>query len=114
MDSTKSVALSLKQSQLSQQSRRVVQGRLSSPPYTGLFCTSGLRGTLQDQCPVDSASPRKVLGLSLIHISEPTRLGMISYAVFCLKKKKKKKEKKKKKKKQKKKNKIRQTKNKRQ
>src|SRR5450759_1493899 len=27
------------------------------------------------------------LALSLIHISEPTRLGMISYAVFCLKKK---------------------------
>src|SRR5450756_1122198 len=26
--------------------------------------------------------------LSLIHISEPTRLGMISYAVFCLQKKK--------------------------
>src|SRR5659263_247664 len=26
-----------------------------------------------------------VLALSLIHISEPTRLGMISYAVFCLK-----------------------------
>src|SRR5450756_2367983 len=32
--------------------------------------------------------------LSLIHISEPTRLGMISYAVFCLKKKKKKEKKK--------------------
>src|SRR5450759_5822150 len=31
-----------------------------------------------------------LLELSLIHISEPTRLGMISYAVFCLKKKKKK------------------------
>src|SRR5450756_2925356 len=30
----------------------------------------------------------KMLELSLIHISEPTRLGMISYAVFCLKKKK--------------------------
>ena len=30
----------------------------------------------------DAAQP-----LSLIHISEPTRLGMISYAVFCLKKK---------------------------
>ena len=29
--------------------------------------------------------------LSLIHISEPTRLGMISYAVFCLKKNTKKK-----------------------
>src|SRR5665648_255213 len=28
---------------------------------------------------------RRVSGLSLIHISEPTRLGMISYAVFCLK-----------------------------
>ena len=27
------------------------------------------------------------VALSLIHISEPTRLGMISYAVFCLKKK---------------------------
>src|SRR5665648_921900 len=26
--------------------------------------------------------------LALIHISEPTRLGMTSYAVFCLKKKK--------------------------
>src|SRR5450756_1142110 len=31
---------------------------------------------------------RPELQLSLIHISEPTRLGMISYAVFCLKKKK--------------------------
>eukprot|EP00658_Telonema_sp_P-2_P057432 TRINITY_DN45899_c0_g1_i1.p1 TRINITY_DN45899_c0_g1~~TRINITY_DN45899_c0_g1_i1.p1 ORF type:complete len:100 (-),score=38.29 TRINITY_DN45899_c0_g1_i1:73-372(-) len=30
-----------------------------------------------------------VLLLSLIHISEPTRLLSISYAVFCLKKKKK-------------------------
>src|SRR5450756_2570578 len=28
----------------------------------------------------------KGVSLSLIHISEPTRLGMISYAVFCLKK----------------------------
>src|SRR5659263_742945 len=28
---------------------------------------------------------QELLGLSLIHISEPTRLGMISYAVFCLK-----------------------------
>src|SRR5450756_599629 len=31
---------------------------------------------------------RPMVNLSLIHISEPTRLGMISYAVFCLKKKK--------------------------
>ena len=34
--------------------------------------------------PLDDAKP--FLCLSLIHISEPTRLGMISYAVFCLKK----------------------------
>ena len=34
------------------------------------------------------ADPVAVEHLSLIHISEPTRLGMISYAVFCLKKKK--------------------------
>ena len=34
----------------------------------------------------DGETPR-----ALIHISEPTRQGMISYAVFCLKKKKKKK-----------------------
>src|SRR5450756_790181 len=45
---------------------------------------------------IDRFRPSTVLmvgqagGLSLIHISEPTRLGMISYAVFCLKKKKQK------------------------
>src|SRR5660397_265219 len=33
----------------------------------------------------------EVKNLSLIHISEPTRLRRISYAVFCLKKKKKRK-----------------------
>src|SRR5665647_3924946 len=31
----------------------------------------------------------RLFGLSLIHISEPTRRTPISYAVFCLKKKKK-------------------------
>src|SRR5665254_30165 len=39
------------------------------------------------------------LALSLIHISEPTRLLSISYAVFCLKKKKSKPQKRKEKKK---------------
>eukprot|EP00658_Telonema_sp_P-2_P041280 TRINITY_DN29510_c0_g1_i2.p1 TRINITY_DN29510_c0_g1~~TRINITY_DN29510_c0_g1_i2.p1 ORF type:complete len:129 (+),score=25.15 TRINITY_DN29510_c0_g1_i2:142-528(+) len=34
--------------------------------------------------------PEPSVHLSLIHISEPTRLLSISYAVFCLKKKKKK------------------------
>src|SRR5450759_5665662 len=28
-------------------------------------------------------TPESMIALSLIHISEPTRLGMISYAVFC-------------------------------
>src|SRR5678815_5941246 len=36
------------------------------------------------------AFARNNYDLSLIHISEPTRLLSISYAVFCLKKKKKK------------------------
>jgi len=40
------------------------------------FLTINVNIELQDTAP-----------LSLIHISEPTRLGMISYAVFCLKKK---------------------------
>src|SRR5450756_2188480 len=35
--------------------------------------------------PLEGSLPH-VQDLSLIHISEPTRLGMISYAVFCLKK----------------------------
>eukprot|EP00658_Telonema_sp_P-2_P078449 TRINITY_DN7349_c0_g1_i14.p1 TRINITY_DN7349_c0_g1~~TRINITY_DN7349_c0_g1_i14.p1 ORF type:complete len:108 (+),score=15.68 TRINITY_DN7349_c0_g1_i14:103-426(+) len=38
---------------------------------------------------VSSPIPRFAQYLSLIHISEPTRLLSISYAVFCLKKKKK-------------------------
>src|SRR5450756_2746025 len=59
-----------------------------------------LRVPMPDTVAEEHRTPvRKLLGtsvflLSLIHISEPTRLGMISYAVFCLKKKKKKKKKK--------------------
>ena len=37
---------------------------------------------------VDTCKQYGVHGLSLIHISEPTRQAEISYAVFCLKKKK--------------------------
>src|SRR5450759_2995586 len=32
----------------------------------------------------DAVTRKESSSLSLIHISEPTRLGMISYAVFCL------------------------------
>src|SRR5450759_2947159 len=50
----------------------------------GGFGTSGQRCTAASRVVVHE----KVYRLSLIHISEPTRLGMISYAVFCLKNKK--------------------------
>src|SRR5678809_1163265 len=40
--------------------------------------------------PSDALLGGGVTGLSLIHISEPTRQAEISYAVFCLKKKNKK------------------------
>src|SRR5450756_2794466 len=63
------------------------------PPFPSIRSGgAGIRDRLhhlrewQAALPGDSGA---VLVLSLIHISEPTRLGMISYAVFCLKKKKK-------------------------
>src|SRR5450756_1722655 len=46
----------------------------------------GLELPPYDYTSLTSETGRLVM-LSLIHISEPTRLGMISYAVFCLKKK---------------------------
>src|SRR5660397_273830 len=57
---------------------------LHTEEVTG-YDASGLLG--QELLPRGPISAR---GLSLIHISEPTRLRRISYAVFCLKKKKKK------------------------
>src|SRR5450759_5737919 len=60
---------------------RVVAPRLLRPAHevTTELCPGGLR-----------RDHRRLEDLSLIHISEPTRLGMRSYAVFCLKKKTKK------------------------
>ena len=43
-----------------------------------------------NQLDVIADDKKLIQGLSLIHISEPTRQAEISYAVFCLKKKKKK------------------------
>ena len=48
----------------------------------------GLR-VFEDENGKMNLSLQDVHGLSLIHISEPTRQAEISYAVFCLKKKKK-------------------------
>src|SRR5678816_1585952 len=53
--------------------------------------------TVQNWYHGDAEGKGGIFNLSLIHISEPTRLLSISYAVFCLKKKKKKKKNKKKK-----------------
>src|SRR5660398_280749 len=55
----------------------------------GVFVTlhsDALRGCVG--YPYASKTIKEALILSLIHISEPTRLRRISYAVFCLKKKK--------------------------
>ena len=51
----------------------------------------GLLGLAMKTAPTFGDAVQIGLELSLIHFSEPTRLGIISYAVFCLKKKKKKK-----------------------
>src|SRR5450759_5527583 len=73
------------------------------PKLSGIICTCGLAIiTILSYITaykyfftsekIDGAFQKlTAFNLSLIHISEPTRLGMISYAVFCLKKKKKKK-----------------------
>src|SRR5450756_2661765 len=59
----------------------------------GITPLADMRDGLLDVCVLkDKSFLSTIWYLSLIHISEPTRLGMISYAVFCLKKKKKKKQ----------------------
>src|SRR5680860_1921487 len=60
------------------------------------FAPESSPGAAQYFCDLSTSCPRlltaqvyhRVLPLSLIHISEPTRRTPISYAVFCLKKKK--------------------------
>eukprot|EP00658_Telonema_sp_P-2_P050620 TRINITY_DN38642_c0_g1_i1.p1 TRINITY_DN38642_c0_g1~~TRINITY_DN38642_c0_g1_i1.p1 ORF type:complete len:117 (-),score=29.19 TRINITY_DN38642_c0_g1_i1:124-474(-) len=47
-------------------------------------------GSAATQLTTTTTDPDPLSDLSLIHISEPTRLLSISYAVFCLKKKNKK------------------------
>src|SRR5450756_698669 len=54
---------------------------------TGMQYRSGIYTFDETQRAAAEASKSAFQRLSLIHISEPTRLGMISYAVFCLKKK---------------------------
>eukprot|EP00658_Telonema_sp_P-2_P009382 TRINITY_DN13515_c0_g1_i3.p1 TRINITY_DN13515_c0_g1~~TRINITY_DN13515_c0_g1_i3.p1 ORF type:complete len:373 (+),score=68.64 TRINITY_DN13515_c0_g1_i3:252-1370(+) len=54
----------------------------------GELFTSASLGSVGSSNNNNNPDHRVVIGLSLIHISEPTRLLSISYAVFCLKKKK--------------------------
>src|SRR5450756_2713379 len=54
----------------------------------GWCCRVGEHQERKRQAPRAGERGRAAEDLSLIHISEPTRLGMSSYAVFCLKKKK--------------------------
>ena len=54
-------------------------GGIATPSDAALMMSHGMDGVF-----VGSG----IFKLSLIHISEPTRLLSISYAVFCLKKKK--------------------------
>ena len=53
------------------------------PKFKGLLTTGNIANKK-----VYAIKPLTFMNLSLIHISEPTRLRRISYAVFCLKKKK--------------------------
>src|SRR5450756_2799656 len=64
----------------------IVFNRQSFDKFEPVIHKGGL--LVVDSTVIDRKSSRTDLDLSLIHISEPTRLGMISYAVFCLKKKK--------------------------
>eukprot|EP00658_Telonema_sp_P-2_P059303 TRINITY_DN48141_c0_g1_i1.p1 TRINITY_DN48141_c0_g1~~TRINITY_DN48141_c0_g1_i1.p1 ORF type:complete len:104 (-),score=12.06 TRINITY_DN48141_c0_g1_i1:4-315(-) len=53
------------------------------------FITADMFRNAVDRCLENKREPGNMpYELSLIHISEPTRLLSISYAVFCLKKKK--------------------------
>eukprot|EP00658_Telonema_sp_P-2_P000294 TRINITY_DN10107_c0_g1_i3.p2 TRINITY_DN10107_c0_g1~~TRINITY_DN10107_c0_g1_i3.p2 ORF type:complete len:141 (+),score=61.65 TRINITY_DN10107_c0_g1_i3:142-564(+) len=69
----------------------VVEGKLSLEEYGSVEDLTGLGiDTLKEQLQLRGMKcGGTVQELSLIHISEPTRLLSISYAVFCLKKKKK-------------------------
>src|SRR5659263_168734 len=53
------------------------------PPTPGTVLPEADLEEVVEQLTANRGSSLLVVDLSLIHISEPTRLGMISYAVFC-------------------------------
>src|SRR5678815_5762140 len=64
---------------------------LAGPLLSPRLAWPAVKGRIAKEFPsvkrVSTTELAKELDLSLIHISEPTRLLSISYAVFCLKKK---------------------------
>src|SRR5665254_16721 len=62
--------------------------RVRSSAASDVYKRQGLSGGSRIDPEPHAGCPRTPRRLSLIHISEPTRLLSISYAVFCLKKKK--------------------------
>src|SRR5665648_1166061 len=80
---------------LSKSGNVIILDRLQDPGNIGTIIrtaeAAGYKGVIVLKGTADVYSPKviraaagSVFRLSLIHISEPTRLGMISYAVFCL------------------------------
>src|SRR5450756_1233233 len=61
---------------------------LVTAPVTSVAGSGAVRGSAGSVTAKVEPDPTRLSTLSLIHISEPTRLGMISYAVFCLNNKK--------------------------
>eukprot|EP00658_Telonema_sp_P-2_P052537 TRINITY_DN40767_c0_g1_i1.p1 TRINITY_DN40767_c0_g1~~TRINITY_DN40767_c0_g1_i1.p1 ORF type:complete len:127 (+),score=20.03 TRINITY_DN40767_c0_g1_i1:76-456(+) len=64
------------------------QARVFGPPGSGPPLWVSYGSGHEAATPLHSLTNGAPVLLSLIHISEPTRLLSISYAVFCLKKKK--------------------------
>eukprot|EP00658_Telonema_sp_P-2_P027126 TRINITY_DN2101_c0_g1_i1.p2 TRINITY_DN2101_c0_g1~~TRINITY_DN2101_c0_g1_i1.p2 ORF type:complete len:112 (+),score=38.13 TRINITY_DN2101_c0_g1_i1:114-449(+) len=69
---------------------KTAPGQPTFAPTSTVPQPSTVPAYMQQEMPQSSQQAFQALvNLSLIHISEPTRLLSISYAVFCLKKKKK-------------------------
>ena len=69
--------------------KRPFSSKLNNGNLQGTNYTDGNLWASLDDCVPLIGKVYPQYNLSLIHISEPTRLLSISYAVFCLKKKKK-------------------------
>src|SRR5450759_4006787 len=60
----------------------ILATRRIEPMMAALYIVAQILGAIAAGYALKASFPEAVFVLSLIHISEPTRLGMISYAVF--------------------------------